>query len=297
MTTTRTTTLLAASATALALALSACGGGSSSSEGRAATPTTTVASPTTAAVERPSEPVDQLVTISSGRLHVRCTGTGDTTALLIPGWGFGAEAWTVVEPTIAEQTRVCTYDPFGTGTSDAPPTTQTFETHAADLREALAEIGEPGPFVVVGHSFGGAEAVTFAAAHPDEVDGLLLIDASPTTWPDTVCSVPAYDAGCALMRDPSQHFERIDVFHAFEQVAAITTLGDLPMTVLTAAHRNPEGLTPDELTRLETIWRDGTQRWAQLSTSSDVVTVEDTGHAIQDDQPAVVISELLELLP
>jgi hypothetical protein len=51
------------------------------------------------------------------------------------------------------------------------------------------------------------------------------------------------------------------------------------------------------LTRLDTIWRDGTERWAQLSTASNIVTVEDTGHAIQFDQPTVVLGQLLKLLP
>lgn len=97
----------------------------------------------------------------------------------------------------------------------------------------------------------------------------------------------------ALLHDPARDGEKLDVFPAFEQVATITTLGDLPMTILTAAHRNSDGLTPGELTRLDTIWRDGPERWAQLSTGSNVVTVEDTGHAIQDDQPAIFIDELL----
>lgn len=292
--TTITTTL---AAVAVSLAAAACGGSSTSRSAAAAPTTTTVTSPTTTAVERPSDPIDELVTISGGRLHIRCTGSGDTTVLLIAGWGEGSEAWAVVEPTIAERARVCTYDRFGTGTSDRPPTTQTFETQAADLHELLDEIGESGLFVVVGHSFGGADAVTFASTHSDEVEGLMLVDASPTTWPNTVCSVPAYAGGCALMRDPTQHVERLDVFPAFEAVGTIASLGDLPMTILTAAHRSGDGLTPDELTRLETIWGEGMQRWAGLSTASNIVTVEDTGHAIQFDQPAVVISELLKLLP
>ena len=296
MKTTTITTALAA--VAVSLAAAACGG-SGTSRSAAAPTTTTVTSPTTTTTtgERRSDPIDELVTVSAGRLHVRCTGTGDVTVLLISGWGFGSEAWAVVEPTIAERARVCTYDRFGTGTSDSPPETQTFDTEAADLHELLDEIGESGPFFAVGHSFGGAQAVTFASTYSDEVDGLMLVDASPTTWPDAVCSVPAYAGGCALMRDPTQHAEQLDVFPAFERVATITTLGDLPMAVLTAAHRSGDGLRPDELTRLETIWRDGTERWAQLSTASNVVTVEDTGHVIQVDQPTVVIDELLKLLP
>ena len=63
-----------------------------------------------------------------------------------------------------------------------------------------------------------------------------------------------------------------------------------------ASATNPDGLTPEEFTRLDTIWRDGTER-SHLSTASNIVTVEDTGHAIQLDHPTVVISELLKLLP
>jgi pimeloyl-ACP methyl ester carboxylesterase len=238
-----------------------------------------------------------LVAIGAGRLHVRCAGTGDTTVLLVPGWGNGSETWADVEPAIVERARVCTYDRFGTGTSDPPATTQTFETQASDLHALLGEIGEPGPFVVVGHSFGGAEGVTFASDYAGEVVGLMLVDASPTTWPAAVCSVPAYAGGCAAMRDPTQHAERLDVYPAFEQVAKITSLGDLPLTVVTAAHRAGDGLTAAELARLDRTWREGTERWSQLSSRSSIVTVQDTGHEIQHDQPAVVVDELVKLLP
>src|SRR3712207_8210128 len=66
--------------------------------------------------------------------------------------------------------RVCAYDRFGTGTSDAPTTPQTFEDQVADLHELLDAVGEPGPYVVVGPSFVGAEAVTFRSAeHTSEL--------------------------------------------------------------------------------------------------------------------------------
>lgn len=293
------TTMTALAAISLAFASTACGGsdaGDDVSAAAAAESATTIAPTTTTTILRPSEAIDELIAIGSGRLHVRCSGAGDTTVLLIAGWDHASEDWAPVEPTIAETTRVCAYDRLGTGTSDAPANPQTFDTQVSDLHELLEKVGEPAPYVVVGHSFGGAEAVTFASSYPDEVAGLMLVDASPTTWPDTVCSVPSYADGCALMRDPSQG-ERLDVFPAFESVAAITSLGDLPMTVMTAAHRSPIGLSPEELTRLETVWAEGTERWAELSTASRILTVEDTGHAIQVDQPAMVIEEIAKLLP
>jgi pimeloyl-ACP methyl ester carboxylesterase len=289
----RATRLAALTAAVLALGLAACG------ERNTPTSSTVATAPpsTTTGVERQGALVDELIPTDRGRMHLRCVGSGSTTVLLIAGWGDGGEHWGGIEPAIAEQARVCSYARFGTGTSDAPSTTQTFDTQAADLHALLEQADEPGPYVVLGHSFGGAEAVTFASKYPEEVIGLMLLDASPTTWPATVCSVAEYETGCAVMRDPELDPERLDVFPAFDAVAAIASLGDLPMTVVTAAHRIDPGLPQAELIRLDTLWAEGVERWAALSSSSSIVSVEETGHHIEVDQPEVVIGELLRLLP
>jgi len=99
------------------------------------------------------------------------------------------------------------------------------------------------------------------------------------------------------MRDPSLDPEKLDVFAAFEEVAAITTLDGLPMTVVTAANREAQDVTPDQLARLDAVWREGTTRWAGLSSAAKIVTVDDTGHHIAVDQPQTVIEEVLNLLP
>jgi pimeloyl-ACP methyl ester carboxylesterase len=282
----------------LGLAAAACGGSSTSGTGDTAPvhPTSTV-EPAAGAVDRPTEPVDGLVAIDHGRMHLRCVGVGPTTVVLVAGWGDGGESWGAIEPTISEHARVCSYARFGTGTSDAPASTQTFDTQAIDLHALLDAAGEPGPYVVLGHSFGGAEAVTFASKYPEEVAGLVLLDASPTTWPTTVCSVPAYAPLCTVMHDPNLDPERLDTISAFEAVDAIGSLGDLPMTVITAAHRQDAALAPAELARLDAAWSEGVQRWATLSPSATVVVVEDTGHHIEVDQPALVVDQVLDLLP
>ena len=221
--------------------------------------------------------------------------------LLIAGWGAGGdESWSAVHPTLAEHARVCTYDRPGTGTSDAPATDQTFETQATDLRALLETAGEPGPYVVVGHSFGGPEAVTFAAEYPEEMTGLVLVDASPTTWPAAVCAVPddagSYHQLCKVFHDPLLDPERLDVIAAFEHVAGISSLGDLPLTVITADTCTSPGLAATELTRLNQVWDEGVATWAALSPRSTVVIVTDTGHNIQLEHPDVVIREVSTLL-
>jgi pimeloyl-ACP methyl ester carboxylesterase len=294
-TTTITAALLGVAMTVVA---SACGDSTTvNSATPTSAPTTTETAPTSTTAVRPNHLVDELVAIDHGRMHLRCVGTGDTTVMLIAGWDAGAESWGAIEPTLVEQARVCSYERFGTGTSDVPSTTQTFETQATDLHALLEAAGEPGPYILVGHSFGGAEAVTFASQYRDEVAGLMLLDATPATWPTTACSVPAWEGLCTLMHNPMSDPERVDVFPAFDAVAAITTLGELPMTVVTAAHRVDPSLTPQQLAPLDAAWADGVEQWASLSTASTVVTVQDTGHHIQLDQPALVIDQVEKLLP
>lgn len=279
---------------AIAITAPACGDPDETGATAATAPSTATTAP---AVGRPTTEVDELVRIDNGQMHLHCSGAGDTTVVLVAGWDGGDGSWDAIEPTVAQHARVCSYAKFGTGSSDAASTTQTFATQADDLHALLVAADEPGPYVVLGHSFGGSVAVTFASQHADEVAGLLLVDASPTTWPSTVCSLAAYQPACDLFRDPASDAERLDVFRAFDEVARITTLGDLPMAVLTAAHREPAGLSADELARLDSLWADGQRHWGSLSSASSIITVESTGHHIEVDQPQRVIDELLNLLP
>jgi pimeloyl-ACP methyl ester carboxylesterase len=287
----RTFTLTGLALIGLSATVAGCGTPSSDAS---VDPTT----PTPLEIERPTAPIDDVFEVNGVGFHLHCTGQGDTTVLLLAGWDAGGDgAWSAVHPALAERARVCTYDRPGTGTSDAPSTDQTFESQATDLHALLEAAGEPGQYVVVGHSFGGAEAVTFASQYRDEVEGLMLLDASPATWPTIACSVPAWAPLCAVMHDPMSDPERLDVFPAFDAVAGITSLGDLPMIVVTAAHRTAPELTQGERERLDAAWADGVERWAALSTASTVVTVQDTGHEIQLEQPALVIDQVGKLLP
>ena len=200
---------------------------------------------------------------------------------------------------------MCSHERFGIGTSDQPPSPQTFATDAVDLRTVPESVGEQGPYVVVGHSFGGAEAVTFASLYADEVTGLVLIDASPTTWPDAICAVldDGSDAAAMLrglcgMFAPTGNSEHLDAVVAFAEAGEIGSLGSLPMTVITATRR---GLAADlaaaEVERLNEAWDLGQQAWVALSTNAHLVSVEHTGHHIEIDQPGLVIDEIIRLLP
>ena len=271
-----------------------------------ATPTT-VATPvpiaTATVVARSSAVIDEFATVDGARMHIRCVGSGATTVVLIGGFNDGGDNWGAIEAPLAQEARVCSSARLGTGTSDPPTAVQTFTSQATQLRVALEAVGEPGPYVLAGHSFGGAEAVAFASMFPDRVSGLVLIDASPTTWPEAACAVPddgsdvarSFHDSCTINFHPDGNAERLDVPAAFGEVATITSLGQLPMLVVTADSKAYDGLDAGEAARLNDEWNEGQQRWAALSSVGQVVTVANTSHNIHLDQPAIVVEQIQSL--
>jgi len=122
----------------------------------------------------------QLVNVGGGRhLQVDCRGAGAPTVVLESGLdNYGSLAWTSVQDAIAKQHRVCAYSRAGIMWSD--PSRTSFDSREAmqQLHTALIGAGESAPWLMVGHSLGGAYITTFTKLYPEEVGGLVYVDAS-----------------------------------------------------------------------------------------------------------------------
>ena len=104
------------------------------------------------------------------------------------GWGDSSASWGWVQPEVAKTTRVCTYDRAGTGWSEASPEPRTAREFAQELHTLLANAGEHGPYVLVGHSLGGYTVRVYAHDYAGEVAGLVLVD--PQNLSDAEVSTP-----------------------------------------------------------------------------------------------------------
>jgi pimeloyl-ACP methyl ester carboxylesterase len=132
--------------------------------------------------ERAYPPPGEMVDVGGHRLHIDCVGQGSPTVVLDAGLGAFSAQWVRVQRKVSGTTRVCAYDRAGMGWSEMGPEPRDARQISGELHTLLSKAGIEGPYVLVGHSFGGLYMQTYAARYPEEVAGVALVDSS--TDPD-----------------------------------------------------------------------------------------------------------------
>ncbi len=136
-----------------------------------------------AADARRYPPPGRLVDIGGRRLHLICAGSAaGPTVVIEAGSGNNSTYWTDMVHRVSAFARVCTYDRAGLGWSDPVSGSRSFDDRAADLHALLVNAEVAGPYVLVGHSYGGYIVRRFAAAYPASVAGIVLVDAVEEEW-------------------------------------------------------------------------------------------------------------------
>jgi pimeloyl-ACP methyl ester carboxylesterase len=133
---------------------------------------------TRAQEERRFQRWGELVDVGGYRLNLNCLGQGSPTVVLDSGFGMPGAEWSLVQPDVAEFTRVCSYDRAGYGWSDQGPLPRSALQNSKELHVLLQNAGVAPPFLMVGHSLGGLNVRVYAHEYPAEVVGVVLVDAS-----------------------------------------------------------------------------------------------------------------------
>ncbi len=129
------------------------------------------------------------IDVGGHRLYIECDGEGKPTIVLEAGAGGDHEVWQDVQPSLARETRVCSYDRAGLGLSDSGEG-ESSETVVEDLHTLLERAAVDAPYVLAGHSLGGVYIAAYANEHPDDVAGLVFVDSVDVSGPPRLGARP-----------------------------------------------------------------------------------------------------------
>jgi pimeloyl-ACP methyl ester carboxylesterase len=273
-------------------------------------------------------PPGRLVDVGGYQLHINCLGQSGPVVILEAGVGGFSLEWLRVQEALASEAVVCAYDRAGYGWSDMGPLPRTTKRISHELRTLLQTAELPGPYVLVGHSFGGYVAQYYARSYSDEVAAVVLIDAS---HPEQLHRLARAESNSYLgeLRLPErrQYMLSKPVIHpnfpvhyseaamhmlsswksSLTQREELTNMGfsgaqvlgagpfpELPLVVLTRGLRVwPHTGDGDAM---EANWMELQDELSQLSPQVVHLIAERAGHVIHLDQPGVVVTALRHLI-
>jgi pimeloyl-ACP methyl ester carboxylesterase len=277
-------------------------------------------------------PPGKMVSIGTHDIHLNCVGSGSPTVVFEADLDqYGSLSWVPVQERIGELTRACSYDRAGILWSEPGPLPRDGETIARELSTVLDVAGEEGPYILVGHAFGGAYVRIFAGKYPDDVCGMVLLESShpemltrfaeygvvpeipernirplilflshlgsPGRYKGNVYNLPPeiYDPVQAFLPESSMTWfdEKVESPNTLAQAGQYEYLGDWPLIVLATSGPSPSlGVLGQ---KLDDLWVEMQRELLLLSENSEFRSYE-IGHYPQLQSPELVIEAIQDVL-
>jgi pimeloyl-ACP methyl ester carboxylesterase len=275
-------------------------------------------------------PPGKLLDVGGHRLHINCMGPeNDGPAVIFEaGSGGSSTGWGLVQSEVAKFAQTCAYDRAGCGWSEPGPKPRTVHKIAEELHTLLENAEIVAPYILVGHAFGGINAQVFASMYPDDVAGIVLVEAShPSRFegqaPDMKrelsrirrVAVMQYIGLTRLLANKLFHEAKrlpeeqrpLYVAHSLHNSKNVVselrpvldngvdipeTLGDMPLAVVS---KGLVEMFDGEITPRSKNWADLQSDLASRSSDSVHITAETGGHYVHIDEPQVVIGAIKQI--
>lgn len=202
-----------------------------------ATPLATANTPTATSVKGKFD--------ADGReLYIECAGSGSPTIVLEPGEGSPGHDMQALQKKLAEMTTTCIYDRANLGQSDPAPRPRTAKEIVNELHALLAAAQVPAPYVLVGHSAGGFLVQLYARTFPEQVAGVVSMNAVPpaSPWLEAVSRVfTAQELEQEKQYYQGGNDELLDYLTSSQQLADAAKPPDVPFELLLSTVIQCEG--------------------------------------------------------
>ncbi len=243
----------------------------------------------------------QRVKVNEFQLEYEVAGRGKYTVLLEAGGGAGMSDWDPVFQRIAEHATVIRYSRVGNGNSTPIKRHFSSQDYAEYASELLVRLKVHQPVILVAHSYGGSIARDFAAAYPQQIQALLLLDPSSEHDVDIIRAIDLEQGNREIAKVQLDDIangmsnQYLD-FWSKRPLPDYPTIKDMPVTVIASVRttKTPANLFFTDQGRK--MWGALWQSWAHDFPQGKAVLTEKSGHFVQSDEPALVVAELLALM-
>ena len=241
----------------------------------------------------------RLVTVGDHALDVVQSGRGSPAIVFETGLADSLDVWLPLWRSMAQFTTVIAYSRAGFGRSTSGRSDHSVPSAAADLHELLRHSGVSGPYILVARSYGSLIARLYVSLYPADVVGLVLVDGTHEQQVQRYGTLdPGYPRAFAayydsvLARTPvgpeaAEIRETVGI-QAVGKVPGLAPLPDIPLAVLTSMRSSESAPYVNGTARGHEVWRSLHDEWFRRSHNGIHIETDQSGHGIQDDEPALV---------
>lgn len=266
-----------------------------------------------AVLAQAADSTDRMIKVGTHVMHVRTAGfanrrPGTAALVLEAGNGQTLATWDPIFGNLAAFAPVVAYDRRGLGKSEWDSIPPTLERVARTTHAMLDAAGIAPPYIMAGHSLGGAFARYFAGLYPTEVVGLIQIDPTRTTSYLARRRQAYIDAGATpeelarMYPTPRNIGDRAGVFASMmltpawgQAFANLPPIGDMPYALLLSKQppppRSPSPMDRFDRDKIEAAARDEDDMTRVVGSPHHLLIVSTSaGHFIHSDEPTLTLA-------
>lgn len=264
------------------------------------------------------------------QMHIYTAGKGNATAVFIAGWGT-ANPYVDFSPLydkLQKDTKIAVIDRFGYGYSEMTDRERTIDNIVDETHKLLQESGQQPPYIMVGHSLGSLEVIRYAERYPDEVKGIVLLDAGNPEYYSNQKPLITYSKTLQFLRNlglirliyhlndgllletrnhlklvPNE-LKEVDEAYNLANIANNSVIDEMRQIQINANKVIKENnglkmpmtvITADNFGKIEKDWLETQIKLASWSSSGKQVVLQDSKHYIHQYHPDRIAEEILRL--
>lgn len=212
------------------------------------------------------------------------------TVIFESGYGCPSASWDPIKGEISKFAQFFIYDRAGLGKSEKNDRRKDSKQSVENLRTLLQNANIKPPYMLVGHSFGGANVRLYACTYPEEVAAVILLDSCHEDQNKIMPPLFSEETRSLYFNQFSVEGSLSEIQDSFEQIDKCTSLGDVPLIVVSA------GLQSYHTTESFAAWNLFQRDFLRLSTNSKHIVVKNASHGLHVDQPQIIVDIIKDTL-